>query len=278
VTDRFPWNNYSSVEVRVKYVDPQKQINLEESFVLKSERPEVTWKRFRLDKNKDAFDYKLIYRSVNSSDRETEWTTTTQERLTIPNPTPRKRTVTVVPAVTWSLVSMIFVDLSYEDPDHDIWVNQSLFFDKDTSKPQNFSVDLVNPEKRLVSYVIRLLLTDNRLIEVPPSETMSDKIFVRADMAGHRIVTVQPEPVEFGDRNVARLEVKLNYEDPDAGLRFADTFTFNSSQDKDLFEYDYADAQKQAYSCIVKTIYTNGMSRETDLGAIDREQLVVKVS
>jgi hypothetical protein len=277
VTDRFPWSSYSSIEVMVKYVDREKQINLEESFILKSERPEVTWKRFRLDRTKDAFEYKLIYRSVNSSDRETEWKSTTQERLTVPNPTPRKRTVTVVPAVTWSLVSMIFVDLSYQDLDNDIWVSQSLFFDKDTSKPQNFSVDLINPEQRLVSYVVRLLLTDNRLIEVPPSETMSDKIFVRADMAGHRIVSVQPEAVEFGDRNVARLEVKLNYEDPDAGLRFADTFTFTSPEDKDLFEYDYADAQKQAYSCIVKTIYTNGMSRETDLGAIEREQLVVKV-
>lgn len=172
---------------------------------------------------------------------------------------------------------MIFVDLSYQDPDNDIWVDESLFFDKDSNKPKNFSVDLINPEQRLVQYVTRLLLSDNRLIEVPPSETVGDKIFVRADMAGHRIVTVRPEPVQFGDRNIARLEVKLNYEDPDAGLRFADSFTFTSPDDKDLFEYDYADTQKQAYSCIVKTVYTNGLSRETDLGAIEREQLVVQV-
>ncbi|MBD2056043.1 hypothetical protein H6F88_08440 [Oculatella sp. FACHB-28] len=278
VTDRFPWNTYSSVEVLVKYADPDKQIDLEESFILKPDRPEVTWKRFRLDRKNDAFKYKLIYRSVSSGDRETVWETTTQERLTVPNPTPRRRTVTVVPAVTWSLVSMIFVDLSYRDLDNDIWVDESLFFDKDANKPKHFVVDLINPEQRRVSYVVRLLLTDNRLIEVAPSETMGDKIFVRADMMGHRIVTVQPEPVEFGDRNIVRLEVKLRYEDPDAGLRFADTFIFTSPNDRNLFEYDYADAQKQAYSCTVRTIYTNGMSRETDLGEIERDQLVLRVS
>jgi hypothetical protein len=277
VTDRFPWETYSSVEVMVRYVDAPKQINLEESFLLKQNKPEITWKRFRLDQSLDSFEYKVIYRAVNYHDRETSWTSTTQERLTIANPTPKRRTVTVIPAVSWSLVSMVFVDLSYQDEANDIWETTSLSFDKDSNKPQNFVIDLVNPEQRLVSYIIKILLTDNRLIEVPPSETVGDKIFVRADMAGHRIIAVQPESVDFAARNVVRMEASLLYEDPEAGLHFADTFTFTSATDKANFEYDYSDIQKNAYVCKVKTVFTNGLSKESDLGNLERDHLILPV-
>ncbi len=277
VTDRFPWNSYSSVEVIVRYQDAPNQINLEESFLLKSDRPEMTWKRFRLDRHLDSFNYKVIYRAVNYRDRETPWTTTSQERLTIANPTPRRRTVNVIPAVSWGLVSMIFVDLSYQDDANNIWETVSLSFDKDTSKPQNFVLDLINPNQRLVRYSVQILLADNRLIEVPPSETLGDKIFVRADMAGHRIITVQPESVEFDTRQVARLEANLIYEDMDAGLHFADTFTFRSPTDIASFEYDYTDPRKRAYFCTVKTIFTNGMSKESALGNQGRDRLILHV-
>jgi hypothetical protein len=230
-----------------------------------------------LDRALDTFEYKVVYRAVDSHDRETAWTSTDQERLTIPNPTPKRRTVTVIPAVSWSLVSMVFVDLTYQDETNDIWETASLFFDKDNGKPQNFVVDLINPEQRLVSYSIKILLTDNRLIEVPPSETTIDKIFVRADMVGHRVVAVQPEEADFGARNVARIEASLLYEDTDLGLHFADTFTFASATDRASFEYDYADMRKQAYGCKVKTIFTNGLSKESDLGTLQRDRLILPV-
>jgi hypothetical protein len=277
VPERFPWDKYTSVEVMVRYIDKPKQINLEESFILRKDKPEIPWKRFRLDRILDTFEYKVIYRGADSHDRETTWISTAQERLTISNPTPRRRTVTVVPAVSWSLISIIFVDLSYQDDANDVWETASLSFDKDSNKPQNFVIDLVNPEERLVSYSIKILLTDNRLIEVPPSETMGDKIFVRADMAGHRIISVQPESVDFVARNVARMEASLLYEDSDAELHFADIFTFTAATDRANFEYDYADIQKKAYFCKVKTIFTNGMSKEADLGKLIREQLTLKV-
>lgn len=277
VTDRFPWNIYASVEVIVRYQDVPNQINLEESFLLKADRPEVTWKRFRLNRQLDSFDYKVIYRAVNYRDRELPWTTTRQERLTIANPTPRRRTVNVIPAVSWGLVSMIFVDLSYQDDANNIWETVSLSFDKDNNKPQNFVLDLINPEQRLVRYTVQILLSDNRLIEVPPSETLGDKIFVRADMAGHRIITVQPESVDFAARHVARLEANLLYEDVDAGLHFADTFTFNSPTDIASFEYDYTDPRKRAYACTVKTIFTNGLAKELEMGNVGRDRLILHV-
>ncbi|MEN8443425.1 MAG: hypothetical protein ABG776_00270 [Cyanobacteria bacterium J06555_13] len=277
VSDRFPWDVFTSVEVKVRYLDDPNQIKLTESFVLKQDTPEVTWKRFRLDRALDAFDYKVIYRGVDSHDREISWTTTDQERLTIANPTPKRRTVTVIPAVSWALVSMVFVDLTYQDEANDIWRTASLFFDKDTAKPQNFVVDLIDLAQRQVSYTIKILLMDNRLIEVPPSVTTIDKIFVRADMAGHRVIELQPEAVEFASRQVVRIEASLMYEDAEGGLHFADNFTFSSMRDRATFEYDYADVQKQAYYCKLKTIFTNGLATETDLGSLKQEQLSLPV-
>lgn len=277
VSDRFPWETFASVEVKVRYADEPNDIDLTESFILKQNNPEVTWKRFRLDRSSETFEYKVIYRGVDSHDREVGWTTTDQERLTIANPTPKRRTVTVIPAVSWALVSMVFVDLTYRDEANDIWKTASLLFDKDSGKPQNFVVYLIDLEQRQVSYAVKILLLDNRLIEVPPSVTTIDKIFVRADMAGHRVIEVQPEAVAFDSRQVVRIEANLLYEDVEGGLQFADKFTFTSIRDRATFEYDYADAQKQSYHCKIKTIFTNGLATETDLGSLKQAQLSLPV-
>jgi hypothetical protein len=277
--DSFPWETYPTVEVHVRYSDPAHQINLEETFLLKQDKPEVTWKRFRLDPVLDTYEYKVIFRAADNRDREANWVTTDQERLTIRNPRPGKRTVRVVPAVDWSLASMIFVDLSYQDEANGILEEASLVFENtaEGKKSQMFSVDLMNPEQRLVSYTIKILLTDNRLIEVPASVTAGKEVFVRLDMTGHKIVTVQPEAVDFATRNVTRMQVSLKYEDSEAGLSFADSFTFTSPAHEVFFEYDYANAQKKTYSCQVKTFFTNGLAKEADLGVLDRDLLVLPV-
>lgn len=277
--DSFPWEAYPIVEVLVRYSDPAHQINLEETFLLKKDKPEVTWKRFRLDPALDTYEYKVIFRAANNRDKETNWMPTDQERLTIRDPNPVKRTVRVVPVVNWGLVSMIFVDLSYRDEVNGVLEETSLFFDNtpENKKPQVFSVALTDPDKRFVSYTVKILLTDTRLIEVPASVTAGKEIFVRADMIGHKIITVQPEAVDFAERKVDRMQVTLRYEDVEAGLSFTDTFTFTSPENKAFFEYDYADVQKEAYSCQVKTFFTNGLSKESDIGTSDRDLLVLGV-
>ena len=88
------------------------------------------------------------------------------------------------------------------------------------------------------------MLADNRTIVVPPSMTAGTTIVLRTDMAGHRIVTVLPPDVDFPARGITRIEARLAYHDPDAGLSYEDVFTFTGSRERAFFEFDYTAAER----------------------------------
>ncbi|RIE00615.1 hypothetical protein D3H35_27535 [Cohnella faecalis] len=101
----FPWERYSHVEVRTQYEDPEHRISQADSFVLSKETvTEASWKMFVMDSGKTRFRYKIIYRAVDFRDVELPWMETDEERLTIRDPFPTKRTLEIVPLFDWTKV------------------------------------------------------------------------------------------------------------------------------------------------------------------------------
>jgi hypothetical protein len=184
----------------------------------------------------------------------------------------------VVPAVSWDVVSMIFVDIAYRDEANRIGVEDSFVFENtaEGKVAKTFSVILADPGKRAVNYRVKLLLKDNSLVELPPSMTFDNQIILRADMRGHRVVTVQPEPIDFAARNVDRVQLDVAYKDDANGLSYANTFTFRDSTEKGFFEYDYVDVQKRGYSVQVTTVFRDGFSVTKLPETVDRDVLVIK--
>lgn len=275
--DSLPWNRFPNVSVEVRYDDGENDIRLAETFVLSEGQPEATWKRFRLNPTLDEYQVKVTYLAIDHRDITTGWQTTNQERFLIRDPRPTKRTVQVVPAVAWGLVTMVFVELSYTDEANGIREQQMLsFFNTDQDRtPKVFSANLVDPEKRLVQYSATILLSDNRMINVPQSATTASSIFIRTDMMGHRIITVRPADIDFGMLGILRMEADLNFGDPNAGLSFSDRFAFLSPRDVKVFEYDYASAQRNSYHCTVRTVHANGLVQERDLGLLNGDTLIL---
>jgi hypothetical protein len=214
---------------------------------------------------------------MDHNDVVTDWVTTDQERLIIRDPRPLKRTVQVAAAVDWRLVAMIFVELEYTDPTNGIDERQTLaFFDTPADRvPRVFSVNLADPNQRIVSYVATIVLKDNRTIIVPKSMTTGSTIVLRSDMAGHRIVTVAPPNLDFGARGIVRMEARLAYTDPEAGLSFSDRFTFAGPQDVGFFEFDYTSSQRVDYTCTETVVLANGLVQERDLGNLTGDRLVL---
>ena len=278
--DNLPWEIYPMVEVQVRYTDQANAINLTETFLLRQTETEVTWKRFRLDRSLDQYQIKIVYRAADHRDIIIDWQTTDQERYAIRNPRPRKRTVQVVPAVAWGLVSMVFVELRYQDDANGVFEQQTLsFFNTNEDRtPKIFSVDTVDPEQRFVNYSAMILLSDNRQITIPPSVTSGTIILIRADMMGHRIIRVRPDNVDFAAKGIMRIEADLAYVDLAEGLSFKDRYTFNSATDEVFFEYDYANAQNNSYGCKIKIILSNGLVQTKDLGNLNGDTLILPTS
>ncbi len=213
-----PWDRYPNVEIQLRYADAAHGIDLDDSFVLTKDKPEITWNRFRMDEALDSYQIRRLFHAADNRDREIGWTELDQERFTIRNPVPMSRTVQVVPAVAWQLVSMVFVEMSYQDAENQLFHSETLFFmntDQDRG-PKTFAVDLVDETKRFVRYSAKILLIDNRQITIPPSDTQEAVVIIRSDMIGHRVIEVQSPQDDFAAKEVARIEVELAFADPGA--------------------------------------------------------------
>jgi hypothetical protein len=94
-------------------------------------------------------------------------------------------------------------------------------------------------------------------------------------MLGHRVVVVQPAAINFAARGIVRMEADLAYVDSGAGLSFQDRFTFQTPEDRHLFEFDYASAQDGSYTCLMRTVFANGLLQERDLGTLRDDRVVL---
>lgn len=275
--DTLPWDRYPQVAVEVRYADERHAIRLAETFLLKKDKAEATWKRFRLDPTLDTYDVRVTFLAADHQDIVRDWTPTNQERLIIRDPHPLKRTVQVAPAVDWRLIAMIFVELRYLDAGNGIDEQQTLaFFDTPEDRvPKTFSVNLVDGNQRLVSYTTTFVLKDNRTLHVPPSMTRGSIVVLRSDMAGHRIVTVAAPNVDFAARGIVRIEAQLSYSDADAGLSFGDTFTFANGREEAFFEFDYTAQGRASYGCKATIVLANGLVIERDLGSLNSDRVTL---
>lgn len=271
----FPWERYPHVEVQTRYWDEENEIRIEDGFMLSSDRSEETWKVFLLDPSKTQYQYKLIYRAADHKDIEMPWIETDDERIRLTDPYPNKRVLSVVPSFNWEEISMVFVDLSYRDPDNQLRHDQSMVFSAAEPGIQNFQVGLINSDRRKVGYRITVLFKNGSVVEIPPSFTFENRIIVRSDMKGHIIVRLSPEDGDFATHQLKKMTVELQYEDEQAGLSYTDLYTFDASDQAAYFEFDYVDTQHIQYQYRIKRQFTNGLSTTTEWAKDRTETLVL---
>jgi hypothetical protein len=278
VAYNFPWQHYPEVEVKIQYSDEPNGIRIDEIVVLDKDHSSKILPIFIRDSTKRTFRYRVVYHAADNRDVDAGWVDTGEEQVSVRDPFPMKRTVEVVPNLNWNDISQAFVDLTYEDHANNILEDGSLSFSPTDMDSKRFTVDLANPDLRLVTYQVTVLFKDGRSLETPKSLTRDKRIIIRSDMKGHRIIFVHTQPNDFDSKNLKEISVEQRYEDPAAGLRFNDIFTFKSPDDKAYFEFDYVDDQRSAYSYKVTYSYTNGLSRTEDWKNADTGELIIPVA
>lgn len=273
----FPWKQYPNVEVQLRYTDKENGINQVDNFILSEKKQEEMWRMFVRDTTKLRFQYKLVYRAANHKDVTMSWAETDELQVVVRDPFPRKRTLMVVPNFRWDEVERAFIDLTYEDKANKISESQSFEFNQAEAETKTFSVELANLDLRRVGYKVTVMFLDGRLLEIPQSFTRLDRIIVRSDMKGHKIVQLKPAPIDFPKKKIKEMVVEIKYVDDDAGLSAADVFNFKSMADHGSFEYDYVDETKPGYQWRVTYRYLNGMSKSTPWQKASSEDLLIPV-
>ncbi|WP_452223649.1 hypothetical protein [Lacinutrix chionoecetis] len=276
----FPWEVYSHIEILLKYTDEENAIKIDENILLNAETKEAVWDLFTLDPDKTTFSYKLIYRAVDHRDLEMNWEETDKEKLIIRDPFPNKRKINFVPAVNWTEVKNVFIDITYEDLENNIREQQSLSFTEADSAPKEVVLqEFKNPEKRIIQYKATLLFADGRILEVPTCQTLADRVFITPQMRGHKIVAVHPSEIPFSSKKIKDVKVQIKFENEAAGLSFNDSFKFISNADRvRYFEYDFVSETDAAYSYQLSVQHDNGMNRKIPWTTSNDEALVLSIN
>lgn len=264
-----PFDDYPVVEVHTSFQDVTNKLRQRESYRLDAENPKARLDLFYIDPETRSFDVRVVYHAKKKQDIELPLFKQVDELLSLDDPFPNKRKIQVRPLVSWRDVSMIFVDLTYVDSENDLRVEESLTFDPDDKRPKTIEFGLEDPQKRAVSYRVTILFNDGGMVEVPESITHGNDIRVRADMKGRRVVTVTPPQIDFERAKVKQFDVELAFEDPLMGLNFSDRFEFDDPDDRGVFEFDYADEQRDKYRFKVTQRMSNGAKKVRDWSESD---------
>lgn len=260
----FPWARYPSVEVHGEYLDPVHGIHDETIVFLKADAPEGSWRLFVQQSGPVSFRYKVIYRAADNKDYESDWRVTDAREVMVRDPFPSKRTVTVVPPAVWTSLDQVFVDVSYADAANGVHEEASFNFSEADHVNKTFAVDLRNPAERRVGFSVTFVDKNGGTFEVPSSYTLDNRIIVRSDMRGHRIVNVHGAKVAFDAKKIRNVQVDLRYLDPDAALQYAGQVTLASAGDVGTFEFDYVDPARPTYEYRLSTFFRNGMTQDGD--------------
>jgi hypothetical protein len=275
--ETYPFDRFPSVEVGIRYQDPAHGINFERAYFLSKDKPAPDVQLFLADPAKTQFESRVIHHSLDNRTVEWSWAPNDDREIKISDPFPNARSISVVAVVPWTQVQNVFVDLFHEDKISGKRQEGSVQFGPTDSAPKPFRVDFTDPKDQRVGFEVTIVFADGRVIQVPRSYTLDRRIFVKGDMAGHRVIRMVPSAVDFVSAGLREVRVESRYADTAAKLSFAGGGSFVRADDSATFEFDYVDPRKQQYEYRTTQAYLNGLSKQTDWQPGSSDDLVVPI-
>ncbi|WP_433917461.1 hypothetical protein OIE50_01195 [Streptomyces canus] len=269
----FPWDRYPVVEAELRYDDPAHQIRQDDLIRLTAENPQGSWRRFLVGPPAAPVMARLTYRAADNRDHVTPFTALPGPQLDVLDPFPRRLKIDIVPALDFAAVDRAFVDLVYEDSANGIRLEDSIEVVKD-GKPRPFVADRADPTLSSTRYRITVLMQDTTVLEGPWSTTLNSRIFVRADLRGHRSVTLR-SPTDFTAKGLESIRVEARAKDDAAQLSFEDRFDFTAPGSTAVFEFDFKDPAADAFELKVHQVFLNGMASDKDWSRFDEDTVTI---
>ena len=224
----------SAIEVEVEYADPHNNVpRAVETVILKSDTPEVTYRRVIYAPWEKPYRYRITYvlrMSDGSQQRSTTaWieASSATRYVKVPTPFDQQFNLTIVPSVDWREVRALIVDLEYRDQESDYFMSESFSFSEDSEGIRHWKFPLRNPDHRAYRFKQTLLMRNNAVRQGEWQTRASDTQTLVVGNAPHGIATVEVDPFDLDvGGEVRRAIVRLKYEDPSAGVSDTETLVF----------------------------------------------------
>lgn len=270
-----PWDRYPSVEVECRYDDPQNAIHLEASAVLTSQAAEIDWPLFLRDLTRRSFDYRLTYTLASGGTSVMPWTTTSDGKIDIVDCFASKLTLTVLPALDFTVYSQALVYVAYPGKDNPV-AQKSYTFNLGNTAAQLFEAERQNAAQNLIYYEVRLIKNNGRLWTVPGSVTNDRYLILQDGMKGHQIASIQLQQVDFAASHITSIKVQVRYLDPQNGFNTFAEFNMTTNADVETFTYDYMNPQiNPEYRADI--VLDNGQTKSVDWTPINHNALTIEL-
>lgn len=268
----FPFDRYPQVDVHLRYDDPVHNIRQDDLVRITKGKPNAEWQRFLVKGPAAPVMVKMTYRAADHRNHETPFVALSRPQVDVVDPFPQRLRVSIVSALNFTNVDRAFVDLTYEQPNGQVVEGAVEIAEGVPAAP--FIVDPIDPILKRVRYRITILMKDGTVLEGPWSTTLGNRIFVRADIKGHRAVSVR-SPADFVAKGLERIEVEARAKDELAGLDYADRFDLTTPNETAVFEFDFVDPTKDSYELKIKRLFRNGLSATQDWQRFDLDGVTI---
>jgi hypothetical protein len=274
----FPWEVYPTIEVHCRYDDDANSIRISNQYGLTQEQSSGAWPVFALDPARRTVGYRLILHGIDGRDWDSGDLTTDDDQIRITDPFGARRVVDIVApsAMFGTQVDRVFVDVRYDDDANDIHKREAFELSAADPGTKRFAVELADASRRRVSFTVSILRSDGIVIDIPESTTEQDRIFISAQMRGHRTVTVTTDGVDLTGGGIREATVETLYERTALGLRFADSVTLTPDKHRGSVEYDFAEGDPALSYRVIHTL-ENGLKRETPWTTTTGDVIVARV-
>ncbi len=274
----FPWDVYHTIEVHCRYEDEANGIRISNQYGLTKDASAGAWPVFALDPAKRTVGYRIILHGIDGRDWDSGDLTTDDDQIRITDPFGTRRVLDIVApsAMFGTQVDRVFVDAWYDDDAGGIHKRESFELSAADSGTKRFVVELADPNRRRVAFKVSMLRTDGIVIDIPESTTEQDRIFVTAQMRGHRTVAVTTDGVDLVGSGIRQATVETLYERTALGLRFADSVTLTADKRSGSIEYDFAEGDTALSYRVIHTL-ENGLKRETPWTTTTGDVIVARV-
>lgn len=264
-----------SAQVTVRYedsgVDP-----IERQFTLDGNNPSHRFTKVIFQPRKGAYEYKVKYFMDNGKEVETEWQESRSPSLYINDPWNAVKEVGLRSIGDLdNTIAQIFVDLRYEDAEHDYVQTQSVALNAGTPF-FDWAIPVIDETAGKVTYSGTVAYKDGTTEPIPETEATENTILVGDLAAAFLEVNVLPNLIDFAQ--VALAQVSFSYSDDDNGVQVREDLVF-SAQDNSPKEWKIAikDEAQQSYTWKATYFLADGSQRETGEDTTDARSLVLQM-
>lgn len=166
-----------SIDVNLAYQDSKGWTQQTSLNVTPDSQPQF-WRLRLSDPTARTYSYTLVHHLKDGTTRQTDAVTTEATAIAVDDPFDKSLDLEFIPLYDPSKMRMVFIDVSYSDPDDHYERNERLKLTGNSTDSVKLRIPLLNPNLRTFSYRLTFVDTSDHLTSKPTVETKDTLIGV----------------------------------------------------------------------------------------------------